>query len=256
MRTGPKSGLTQLLLSSAKGDPILAAGQTGLGRCLAFTSSADSRWAQQWLQWGGFGRFWEQAIHWVGKSSLSSDCEIFADVRGRQVTLTVESVDAAGEFVQFSDISGQVIAPDMKAGPLELTQIGPGRYHGEFRAGSSGSYLVNLRYKKIGDQEHSGLAQSAINVPYAPEFRDLSDNSALLAEIATATGGRIINTDPQRSNLFDRAGLKFPQTAFPMTKPLIIIWLILFLLDVAVRRIALDFKTMAVCWELRPSSWL
>ena len=104
---------------------------------------------------------------------------------------------------------------------------------------------MNLRYKTIGDQEHSGLAQSAVNVPYAPEFRDLSDNSALLAEVAAATDGRIVNTNPQQANLFDRADLKFPQTAFPLTKPLIIIWLVLFLLDVAVRRIALDLKAIA-----------
>ena len=243
--TGPKGGLSQLVLSGDQADPILATCQAGLGRCVAFTSSVDSRWASQWLQWGGFGRFWDQTIRWVGKSSLSSDCEIFADVRGRGVTLTVESVDPAGEFVQFSDIKGQIISPDMKALPLDLSQVGPGRYRAEFLAPASGSYLVNLRYRKLGQDDVVGLAHSAVNVPYAQEFRDLSDNSALLAQIAASTGGRIINTDPAQANLFDHAGLNFPQSAFSLTNPLIVIWIILFLLDVAVRRIALDFRAIA-----------
>lgn len=243
--TGPKGGLAQVVLRSAQDDPILATAQAGLGRCLAFTSSTDSRWASNWIVWGGFARFWEQAIRWVGRPSMKSDCEIFTDVHGQEVTVTVEGLDQADDFVQFSDIVGQIISPDFKAEPLELTQIGPGRYRGNFHAPGSGSYMVNLRYRKAGPDATTGLAQTAVTVPYAPEFRDLSDNSALLAEVAQASGGRIIKGDLSQVNFFQRSGLAFPESAYTLTKPLFLIWLGLFLLDVAVRRIALDFKSMA-----------
>jgi len=251
--TGPKGGLTQTVLVSAKNDPILATGQAGLGRCVAFTSSADARWASSWLQWGGFQRFWEQAVRFASKSAQPSDCEIFADVRGRNVTLTVEAMDAEGNFLQFANVAGQVIAPDMAVSPLDLTQVGPGRYRAEFRAGGSGSYLVNLRYKRAEDADGSssparagaGLVQSAVIVPYAPEFRDLSDNAALMSEVAHIAGGRIVSADPARADLFNRSGVKFPQTAMPLTKPLILIFLCVFLLDVAVRRIAIDLGGVA-----------
>lgn len=243
--TGPKGGLTQMILSSPKGDPILATGQAGLGRCVAFTSSADSRWASSWVQWSGFRRFWEQTIRWASKSSHPGDCEIFSDVRGRNVTVSVEAVDASGNFVQFTDIAGQVIDPEMTTRELPLSQVGPGMYRAEFQAPTPGSYLVNLRYKKLGEKGKTGIVQSAITVPYGVEFRDLSDNAALLREVAHVTGGRVLKPDPTQADLFAKTGVKFPETAIPLTKPLILIWLVVFLLDVAVRRIALDVRAVA-----------
>jgi uncharacterized membrane protein len=266
--TGPKGGLAQGLISTDKGDPILAAGQSGLGRAVAFTSSADSRWAKDWLAWGGFGRFWEQVARWAAKPSQSTDCEVFTDVQGRDVAVTVESADAEGKSVQFSQIAAQVIAPDMTVKELPLTQVGPGRYRADFRADQGGSYLLNLRYKKAGAGGATadagsaaagmGMMQSAVIVPYAPEFRDLSDNTPLMMELAAMTGGRVIRNDPKQADLFSRSGVKFPQSALPLTQPLLFIWLGVFLLDVAVRRIAVDFRAIfrqvgAAIAKLRPA---
>ena len=45
----------ELLLSTERGDPLLAHWRYGLGRVAAFTSDAKSRWASEWLGWSGFG---------------------------------------------------------------------------------------------------------------------------------------------------------------------------------------------------------
>jgi len=242
--TGPKGGLNQVVLSSTQADPILATCQSGLGRCAAFTSSVDSRWASSWLQWGGFERFWEQAVRWAAKPSQSADCEVFADVQGRQVTVNVEAIDAEGKFIQFANIEGQIIAPDVSTDALELTQIGPGQYHGQFQAVASGSYVVNLRYKKLAD-DTTHFTQTTVTIPFAPEFRDLTDNAPLLAEVSEISGGRILGSDPNQADLFDYAGLKFPETEMPLLRPLMLIWLALFLLDVAARRVILDVRAIA-----------
>jgi len=84
-----------------------------------------------------------------------------------------------------------------------------------------------------------------VTVPYAPEFRDLSDNAALLAEVARETGGRVLPADPAGVDVFSRADLKFPETPLPLTKALLLVWVGLFLVDVAVRRLAVDFRAMA-----------
>ena len=242
--TGPKGGLNQVVLTSAQSNPILATCQSGLGRCAAFTSSVDSRWASNWLQWGGFERFWEQAVRWAAKPAQSADCEVFADVQGRQVTVNVEAIDAEGKFIQFASIEGQIIAPDVSTEPLELTQIGPGQYQGRFQAAASGSYVVNLRYKKIAD-DTTHFTQTTVTIPFAPEFRDLTDNAPLLAEVSDISGGRILGSDPNQADLFDYAGLKFPETELPLLRPLMLIWLALFLLDVAARRVIIDFRAIA-----------
>jgi uncharacterized membrane protein len=253
--TGPRGGLAELLMLGPDGEPILAGWQAGVGRSAAFTSSADGRWAGAWLRWGGFPRFWEQTVRWVAKSQQSADCVVFADVQGRQVTLTAEALDRQGNFVQFSGITGRVVGPDMKARDLELVQVGPGQYRAAFTAGQSGSYLASLRYKKAGEGEGGGMVQSVVTVPYAPEFRDLSDNAALLAEVARDTGGRIMPAEAKRANLFSHQGLKLPETPVPLMTALMIAWVALFLTDVAVRRLAIDFRAAgarAVAFVKRP----
>ncbi len=240
--TGPKGGLSQLVLASSQADPILATCQSGLGRCVAFTSSADSRWAGQWMQWAHFARFWEQVIRWAGRPAQSTDCEIFADVEGQEVTINVEASDTEGRFVSLAGIEGQVLTPEMEAEPLSLTQTGPGQYAGRFHADASGSYIVNIQYRRVGGQEGNRLANTIVSIPFAPEFRDLTDNAPLLEEVSRLTGGRVLPSDPNRADLFDYAGLKFPQRHQPLLRPLMLIWIALFLLDVAVRRVVLDVR--------------
>ncbi len=241
--TGPKGGLSQLVLASSQADPILATCQSGLGRCVAFTSSADSRWAGQWMQWSDFSRFWEQVVRWAGRPAQSADCEIFADVRGQDVTVNVEASDAEGRSLPLARVEGQVLTPEMKAEPLGLTQTGPGQYAGRFRAAASGSYIVNVQYHRAGGAEEANrLANTIVTIPFAPEFRDLSDNAPLLEEVSRITGGRVLPSDPNQANLYDYAGLKFPQTHLPLLRPLMLVWIALFLLDVAVRRVVLNAR--------------
>jgi len=252
--TGAKGGLNQLVLSSNEADPILATCQSGLGRCVAFTSSADSRWAAQWVQWPDFARFWEQTIRWAGRPSQSADCEILTDVEGQEATVRVEAFDAEGKFLQLASVEGQVLTPEMKGQPLQLTQTGPGQYSGRFRAPSPGSYIVNLQYRKAADaaraegvaapQDGARMANAIVTIPFAPEFRDLSDNAPLLKEISQMTGGRVLslNSDPNEVNLYDYAGLKFPETHLPLVQPLMLAWVLLFLMDVAVRRVIVDVR--------------
>ena len=243
--TEEKGGLNQVILKSQEGDPVLAICQSGLGRCAVFTSSIDTRWASNWLQWGSFERFWEQTVRWAGKPSQSSDCEVTADVQGKEVIVNVEAVDDEGKFIQFTNIEGQIIIPDeFVTENIELIQVGPGQYSGRFEANASGSYIVNLRYKKVGDGDKIYISDTAVTIPFAPEFRDLSDNMPLMRQVSEMTGGRVLSSDPNQANLFDYNGVKFPETQMPILKPLMFIWLALFLLDVAVRRLAFDFKAV------------
>jgi Mg-chelatase subunit ChlD len=240
--TGPKGGLNQVVLESAKGDPILATGHFGLGRVVVFASSADSRWANQWLGWDGFDRFWEQTVRWAAKPGQPGDLEVFADIEGKNVTLTVEASGQEGPAA-LSGLAGQTIAPDMTAGTLPWTQTGPGQFRGSFEAGQPGSYLVNLSYG--GKGAASRTFQAVINMPFASEYEDLTDNLALLSEVADLTGGRVLPVrDPDAAALFDPATMSFPKTALPLTRPFFLVWVVLFLLDVASRRIAVDWRAL------------
>ena len=72
--------------------------------------------------------------------------------------------------------------------------------------------------------------------------------------MASITGGRILDGDPDRVNLFETAGTQLPVTSRPLTRPLMLVWLAVFLLDVAVRRLAVDVRAVGrgVAGWLRP----
>ncbi|MBP8303141.1 MAG: VWA domain-containing protein [Phycisphaerae bacterium] len=242
VRTGPKGGLSQVILGSDEADPILAACQSGLGRCVAFTGSADTRWAAQWVQWPDFSVFWEQVVRWAGRPSQSADCEILVDAEGREATVRVEALDAEGRSVQLAGVQAQVLTPEMDALPLRLMQTGPGQYSGRLRAPAPGSYVVNLQYRMAGPDPGARVAHAVVTIPFAPEFRDLSDNAPLLEEVSRITHGRVLrlDSDPDQANLYDAAGLRFPRTHLPLVQPLMLAWIAVFLADVAVRRLAID----------------
>ncbi len=242
--TGWKGGLSQVVFASTQSDPVLASCQSGLGRCVAFTSSFDSRWASRWISWGEVERLWEQVVRWAGKPVQAHDCEVFTDVQGRQVQVHVEAIDAEGKFLNLENLGGRVIGPDMSGTPLPLTQVGPDQFQGDFQANVSGSYIVNLQYRKMGEGDKIHHTHTIVNVPFAPEFRDLTYNAPLLTEISTLTGGRVLPSEPEQAHLFAYSGVKFPETQLPLNPWLIRIWLVIFLLDVAVRRISLDFKAI------------
>jgi hypothetical protein len=101
---------------------------------------------------------------------------------------------------------------------------------------------VNLQYRKAGSNEETRTTNAIVSVPFAPEFRDLTDNAPLLEEVSRMTGGRVLPSDPNFANLYDEAGLAFPRTHLPLVQPLLLAWIVLFLLDVAVRRVVLDVR--------------
>jgi uncharacterized membrane protein len=253
--TGPKGGLAELLMIGPEDDPILAGWQAGVGRAVAFTGGMDARWAPAWLSWGGFDRFWEQAVRWAARSRQSGECTVMTDLQGRRVTLTAEAVGTQGEFLQLAGVTGRAIGPDMASQDLDLVQVGPGQYRAGFTADQTGNYLVSLRYRKADGG--TGMVQSVVTVPYAPEFRDLADNAGLLIEVARATGGRVLPGDPSRAALFSREGLKLPETPLPLAQVAMLVWVALFLTDVGVRRLAVDFRAAgrsawaAATWPVR-----
>ena len=45
-------------IDSAKKDPLYVRWQYGLGRAAVFASDAKNRWADAWVTWPGFDKFW------------------------------------------------------------------------------------------------------------------------------------------------------------------------------------------------------
>ncbi len=88
----------ELLLSTEKGDPLLAHWRYGLGKVAAFTSDAKARWAAEWLGWPGYGKFWGQIARMLVRPPERNDLVRADSRRRRSLIVDAEAVTPEGTF--------------------------------------------------------------------------------------------------------------------------------------------------------------
>lgn len=221
-------------------DPILAHWQVGLGKSVAFTSGMWPRWGQEWAGWPKFSKLWGQVVRWVSRQSAAAAFDVSTSVNGGRGRIRIDALDQNAATINFMRIAGTLVDPAQDAAPLKLIQTGPGRYEAEFDARDQGSYVVNLKYDMGGGAGAvSGTLQTGVSVAFSPEYRELRANEPLLGQLAERTGGRKLTLE-QATQAFDPAALKTSEVKRPIWEALIQYMLILFLIDVAIRRIAIN----------------
>ncbi len=227
----------EVALASHKGDPVLATWQYGLGKAVAFTSDAKARWGAQWAGgWPGYGPFWAQTLRWSLKKAEAGSYQSQVEMVGNKGQISVDAVDEkTGAFVNFLDAKANVIGPDGQTETVRLTQTGAGRYVGTFDAGKTGSYVATVSQK--GADGKTRAASVGLAVPYSPEYAALKPNTPLLLRVAEITGGKSLTNG--EAVFQDRRVRKLP---VPLAFPLLFIALLLFPLDVAVRRLFVGTK--------------
>ena len=234
--TTPKSR-AEIPLVSDKGDPILAHWQYGLGRAVAFTSDAKGKWAKDWLGWEKFRQFWSQTAQWSLRRLESGDFTTEVSVEKGEGHISVEALDEKGDYRNFLNLQAAVVSPKGDRQTVRLEQTGPGRYEARFPTREVGSYLMNLMEVKDGQLRGSQVVGASVN--YSPEFSAPEPNLNLLRQLAESGGGRVLDPQEPTDNPFlhDRRKTFRPQDLWEW---LLQCAVLLFTLDVGVRRIQLD----------------
>src|SRR6185436_12219876 len=109
--SSPKD-LAQVILKSAKDDPILATWQYGLGRSVAFTSDATGRWAREWLGWESFAKFWVQAVRYTIGTVTNRALETSVQLAGEGARLILDARNPNGEFINGYQVAANIVAPN------------------------------------------------------------------------------------------------------------------------------------------------
>jgi Mg-chelatase subunit ChlD len=232
VRTRPKADGAEVILLTDRGEPLLAWWRYGLGMSVAFTSDAKSRWAAEWLTWPGFSKFWVQIARHAMRKSEAKGVTVKVEQRGARATVTLDSVDAAGALLNGAETELLVI-DDAGLGTRRVTmaQTAPGRYAADLDTPQPGTYQIEMTQKKDGKvlyHQSRGLA-----VGYPDELRLRPTNEALLKSVAALTGGMY---NPQPEAVFDPPE-RDATRATPLWPALVTAALVLFLADVALRRI-------------------
>jgi hypothetical protein len=233
--------------------PVLAHWSYGLGRSVAFTSDAGRRWAKAWPDWEHYAAFWSQVIRWSMRPADRGNLTLTVRREEGRIKVVVDALDKDNQFLNFLQVQGNVVSPDLKRSSIELSQVAPGRYEGTIdNAEASGNYFVNLGYR--GQDGVQGVISSGVSVPYSDEYRELRSNPASLETIASLTNGQVVNWKYTKDGRIDLPRTIGSADHFRRDKNLAnpkgftdlwpnFLWLacMLFLGDVGVRRVAPDF---------------
>ena len=224
-------------LLTDKGDPLLAHWQFGLGRSVAFTSDAKAKWAQDWLGWEKYRQFWSQIAKWSLRRLDNADFTTDVTVDKGEGVINVEALDEKGNYRNFLNLQAAVVSPKGEKLTAHLEQTGPGHYEARFATREVGAYLLNLMNIENGEVRGSQVLGASVN--YSPEFSATEPNNNLLRRLGEAGGGKVLDPDMPADNPFlhDRIKTFQPRDLWEWLLKLAII---LFPLDVGVRRIQLD----------------
>ncbi len=222
-------------LLTDKGDPLLAHWQFGLGRAVAFTSDANAKWARDWVGWGRYRQFWTQVVQWALRRVEPGDFTADVSVENGEGTLSVEALDAQGNFRNFLNLRVAVVSPKGERAEVPLQQTGPGRYEGKFATKDVGAYSLNLGEFRNGERVSSQVIGASVN--YSPEFNAAEPDIHLLRRIAEMGGGRVLN--PTTENPF-QIGRTKTYHARDLWEDLLKTFVCLFVFDVGVRRVDFD----------------
>jgi hypothetical protein len=239
-------------LPAGQVNPLLAHWTYGLGRSVAFTSDAGRRWAKAWPDWESYAAFWSQIVRWSMRPVDRGNLALTVRRDQGRVKVVVDALDKNNEFLNFLQIRGTIVDPELKSLPIELVQVAPGKYEATYEAAeASGNYFVNLGYRAQDGTQ--GVITSGVSVPYSDEYRELKSSPTTLETIAAVTGGTVNfwkNLPDGRPDLrralasvdhFRRdPGLVIPRAYSDLWPQLLWLAAVLFLGDGAVGRIAPD----------------
>jgi uncharacterized membrane protein len=227
-------------LLTAQGDPLLAHWQYGLGRAVAFTSDARAKWGSQWIGWGKYQTFWSQLANWSLRRVETGDLSADVAIEQGSGIISVEAMDADGNYRNFLDLQAVVVGPKGERQLVPLKQTAPGRYDAAFETRETGAYLVHLREMENGELRSSQVIGA--NLDHSPEFAESRPNLSRLERLAEVGGGKLIEPDDfAADNPFERDRRKTFQPV-DLWAWLLKFAVILFPIDVGVRRIQLDWK--------------
>ncbi len=222
-----KQGST-MLLSTEDGDPILTIWQYGLGRTFAWNSDVDNGWTAGYAGDSDYAELWKRILDYASGSPSIGDDKVEVKSKNGKTTITYTT----GEYSDGTEISAIYTAPDKTNGEIKLTAVKPGVYTAEIPSESIGIYHINVRREDDGTV--SGSFTTASAVQYSDEYRfDVTDEA--FTRFIDSNGMWIKAGDDVWKKLDNGV-----RGSYNLTDILLILAIILFLLDIAGRRLGIE----------------
>jgi hypothetical protein len=233
-----------MAMATSEGEPLLAHWNAGLGQVVVFTSdaggsSASSQWGENWLDWPGYQRLWTNIARLAARPGVQRGVRAEASIDGTDLRVTLEAMDTQGHPLPGVVAPVTVYGPTGEAVLVRLAATAPGMYEARVPMREPGSYVAVVKPQRDGTRMSPVV--TGATAPRGSEYRALAANEPLLAQLASASGGRVLDLwNPEAAALFDRTGVPPREALTPLWPILMPLVIGVFLLDVAMRRVAWD----------------
>lgn len=237
VRVKPKLAAETLMITRKSQDPLLVTWRYGAGSAAIFTTDVSGKWSQLWItDWEDqFARFWQNLVAWGFKTEPGVDYVPRIDVRGWNLLMKVDALDARNKFVNNLPPAaglyplgekGQLFSEESRI-EVALTQVGPGLYQGRHKVDRSGIYLF-----KVTRKDGTAVAGTGAVVSSNKELAALLPNQLMREKICEMAGGRVVQ---KPAEIFETGGVS-KKRPHDVGMPLLLAACVFFLFDVLVRR--------------------
>lgn len=154
-------GNAEVYLTTPTGEPLLAAGFSGVGRVIALPAGLG-RWTQEWIHWKGWGPFLGGLVQWSAAADANPRLHLRVDDHPQALKLAIDALDGPGDWSGADAVPIEVRDPAMRWQRLHAYATAPGHYQLTVPAAIPGRY--DLRVGWAGAQEaqavwHESLAE-------------------------------------------------------------------------------------------------
>ncbi len=193
--TAKPTAETILSIDQERKDPLYVRWQYGLGRAAVFTSDAKSRWAESWVAWPGFDKFWINVTRDLLAHTDQSEASAQFDTANNDILVSYHVGPGVKEPATPPEIF--VIGPNHFEKAIEVQKTAPRVYSGRLHTGRlRGLFRIRPVNESPAFPEIGLYRQQE-------ELQDYGSNEPLLAQISNLTGGRF---NPSPSAIFDARG--------------------------------------------------
>ena len=236
---------SSVLLTGPEGDPLLATWSAGMGRSAAFTSDLKDRWGVQWTSWPGASTMIAQLARDVTRLADDPHVRLESDTIGGELHVRAEVVGDDGRAQSFRRLTAHVGGPDGFTRDIPLEPVGAGSYLGTLPLTRPGTYVVTAR----DELKNENVGTTGAVLTAGEELRPTGSDRALLARVATMTGGKM--RDSAAGIFRDRMQLRFSYR--PLTSWLSALAALALLCGVGARRLSVPDSLARRVGALVPS---
>jgi Ca-activated chloride channel homolog len=201
---------SEVFLTADKGEPLLSRWRYGLGRVTVLNTDSGDLWARNWRKWPEYAPLMASIVRGTLADLALRNYRIETRSDDRQATITVDTTDQYGNFVNDMDLMLRVTDPEGEESEVPLKQTRPGGYDGAIPVEDYGTYSLRVVPQGGGLARSQGVGQVHLTPP--PEFVATQPNRALLTRAAAIGSGKL-NPSPQEI-------LAAPEVEYPHRKPL------------------------------------